>query len=267
MIHGLASLVLGLVRLAFHDPVVFVVLAAALAAPVLFWRQVLGGRAQARRRARALKWRIRLRLRPGAGFASLAELVFRWGRLAAVHHGKRIRPGLGWWARVFSPVTGYAVRLGRAQYFRRVFARGEDQTLILAPQRTGKSGIIADRLLDHPGPAIVTSTRTDLYQLTAGARSHRGPLYVFNPQLVGGLPSTFAFDILGPCRDLVMARRIAGWLTAAIASREANHGNLEWFEKSGDTALMALVWAAAIGGYTITDVYRWVNLDGHEAAL
>lgn len=271
MIGGLLSFVLGIVtgllRFAFHSPVVFLVLVVILAAPVLFWRLVLGGKAQSRRRARALKWRIRLRLRPGAGFASLAELVFRWGRLAAVHHGGRIRPGLGYWVRVFSPVTGYAVRLGRAQYFRRVFARGEDQVLILAPQRTGKSGIIADRLLDHPGPAIVTSTRADLYQLTAGARSHRGPIHVFNPQGVGGVPSTFAFDLLAPCADLVMARRMAGWLTGALAGAGESHGNLEWFENAADSAMMACLYAAAIGGYTITDVYAWTQLQGHETPL
>jgi type IV secretion system protein VirD4 len=164
-------------------------------------------------------------------------------------------------------VTGYAVRLGRAQYGRRVFARGEDQCLILAPQRTGKSGIIADRLLDHRGPAIVTSTRADLYQLTAGSRSRRGPLYVFNPQGVGGIPSTFAFDLLAPCADLVMARRMAGWLTGALAGAGESHGNLEWFENAADSAMMACLYAAATGGYTITDVYGWTQLQGHEDAL
>jgi hypothetical protein len=263
----LAGTVIGLLRLAFHDPVMFLTLVLLLAAPVLFYRVVLGRSAQGRRRARALRWRIRLRLRPGAGFASLAELVFRWGRLAAVHHGGRIRPGLGWWARVFSPVTGYAVRLGRAQYFRRVFARGEDQTLILAPQRTGKTGIIADRLLDHPGPAVVTTTRADLYLLTAGARSRRGPIYVFNPQGVGGIPSTFAFDLLAPCADLVMARRMAGWLTGALATAGESHGNLEWFENAADAAMTACLHAAAIGGYTICDVYAWTQLQGHETPL
>jgi type IV secretion system protein VirD4 len=193
--------------------------------------------------------------------------VFRWGRLAAVHHGGRIRPGLSWWERVFSPVTGYAVRLGRAQYFRRVFARGEDQTLIISAPRTGKSGIIADRLLDHPGPAIVTSTRSDLYQLTAGARSQLGPVYVFNPAGVGGIPSGFSFDLLGPCRDLVMARRMAGWLTGAMAGADSNLGNLEWFTAAADSAMMACLYAAAIGGYTITDVYEWTQLQGHEIPL
>jgi len=255
------------VTLAWHERMAALAAAAFLVAAVVFYRRTLSRTAQSRRRVRALRWRARLRLRPGPGYASLPELWLRWGRLAALHHGRRMRPGMGFRARLFSRATGYAVRLGRAQYFRRVFARGEDQTLILAPQRTGKSGIIADRLLDHPGPAIVTSTRADLYQLTAGARSYRGPLYVWNPQHVGGLPSTFGFDLLGPCRDLVMARRMAGWLTGAIASENASHGNLEWFEKKGDAATMALLYAAATGGYTITDVYRWVQLDGHENAL
>src|SRR5690242_12423944 len=139
MIHGLVSLVLGvalgLLRLAFRSPAAFLVLVSLLAVPVLFWRRVLSRQAQARQRSRALRWRIRLRLRPGAGFASLAELAVRWGFLAAVRHGGRVRPGLTLPQRLFAvPVTAYAVRLGRAQYCRRVFARMEDQCLILAPQ-------------------------------------------------------------------------------------------------------------------------------------
>jgi hypothetical protein len=269
-IAGVARFLIGLVRdlVVFAAHHRFTALAAfgTVVAGFFFYRSVLSRSAQSRRRVRALRWRAKLRLRPGPGYASLPELVLRWGRLAALHHGGRARPGLGYFARMFRRVTDYAVRLGCAQYGRRCLARMEDQQLILAPQRTGKSGIVADRLLDHPGPAIVTSTRADLYQLTAGARSRRGPLYVFNPQHVGGLPSTFAFDLLAPCRDLVMAKRMAGWLTGAIANENANHGNLEWFEKRGDTCAMALLHAAAIGGYTITDVYRWVQLDGHQNA-
>src|SRR5690348_4971124 len=192
------------------------VLLAAVLAGLAFHRVMLSRRAQVRRRTRALRWRVRLRLRPGPGYASLAELWLRWGRLAALNHGRRMRPGMGFRARLFARATDYAVRLGRAQYGRRAYARGEDQTIIIAPQRTGKSGIIADRLLDHPGPAIVTSTRADLYHLTAAARSQRGPVYVFNPQHIGGLPSSFAWDVLAPCADLVMARRMAGWLTKAL---------------------------------------------------
>jgi hypothetical protein len=271
IIGALLRFLLGLVRVlaefAIHHRLTALAAFLAVAAAVIFHRAVLGRSAQSRRRTRALRWRAKLRLRPGPGYASLPEVVTRWGRLAALHHGRRMRPGMGFRARLFSPATAYAVRVGRAQYFRRVFARGEDQTLILAPQRTGKSGIIADRLLDHPGSAIVTSTRADLYQLTAGARSQRGPVYVFNPQHVGGLPSGFSWSLLDPCADLVMARRMASWLTGAMTGADSNLGNLEWFTSAADTALMTMLHAAAIGGYTITDVYAWCQLQGHEAAL
>jgi hypothetical protein len=268
---GAARLLIGAMRdlavFGIHHPVAAALAILALVAAVVFYRRTLSRSAQSRRRTRALRWRIRLRLRPGPGYASLPELVFRWGRLAALFHGRRARPGLRFLARMFSRVTDYAVRLGRAQYGRRCLARMEDQQLLIAPPRTGKSGALADRLLDHPGPAIVTSTRADLYHLTAGARSQRGPLYVFNPQHVGGLPSGFSWNLLDPCADLVMARRMAAWLTGAMSGADSNLGNLEWFTQAADTALMAMLHAAAIGGYTVADVYAWCQLQGHEVPL
>jgi hypothetical protein len=213
-------------------------------------------------RIRSIKWRIRLRMHPGPGFASFAELLFRWSRWAALHHGRRARPGLRLRHRLRSRTTDYAVRLGRGQWFRRAWARFEDQVLVMAAQRTGKSGIVADRILDHPGPVLATSTRADLYDSTAGARALRGPVHVFNPQGVGSIPSSFAWDLLGPCKDLVMARRMASWLKVPDIS-----GDLRWFQDKGDVALMALLWAAAVSGRTILDVYEWVQLHGHAKCL
>lgn len=213
-------------------------------------------------RTRRMRWRIRLRMRPGAGFALVPELALRWGRLAALHHGRRARPGLRLQRRLRARTTGFAVRLGRGQWFRRVYARLEDQVLVCAAPRTGKSGIIADRILDHPGPVLATSTRADLYESTAGARARRGPVWTFNPQDVGGAPSTLKWDLLGPCKDLVMARRMASWLKVPEIG-----GDLQWFQQKGDVALMALLWAAAVTGHTILDVYEWVQLHGHATCL
>jgi type IV secretory pathway TraG/TraD family ATPase VirD4 len=134
--------------------------------------------------------------------------------------------------------------------------------LVLAAQRTGKSGIVADRILDHPGPVLATSTRADLYESTAGARALRGPVHAFNPQGVGGVPSSLAWDLLGPCKDLVMARRMAAWLKVPDIS-----GDIRWFEQKGDVALSALLWAAAVTGRTVVDVYEWVQLAGHKTCL
>jgi type IV secretion system protein VirD4 len=213
-------------------------------------------------RIRRMRWRIRLHLHPGPGFASFAELVLRWGRLAALHHGRRARPGLKLRHRLRTRTTGYAVRLGRGHWLRRCYARLEDQVLICAAPRTGKSGMVADRLLDHPGPVLATSTRADLYESTAGARALRGPVWTFNPQDVGGVPSTLKWDLLGPCKDLVMARRMASWLKVPEIG-----GDLQWFQQKGDVALMALLWAAAVTGRTILDVYEWVQLHGHAVCL
>ena len=213
-------------------------------------------------RIRSIRWRIRLRMHPGPGFASAGELWFRWSRHAAISHGRRARPGLRFRHRLRSRTTDYAVRLGRGQWFRRAYARMEDQVLVMAAQRTGKSGIVADRILDHPGPVLATSTRADLYESTAGARAMRGPVHVFNPQDVGGVPSSLAWDLLGPCKDLVMARRMASWLKVPGIG-----GDLQWFQQKGDVALMALLWAAAVTGGTILDCYEWVQLHGHAKCL
>ena len=277
-----------LVRVLLHDLMrlhpalsVFAVASAAVVFAALFYRTVLGRRAQLRRRTRALRWRTRLRFRPGPGYASLTELVFRWGRLAALSHGRRARPSLRLQHRLFRATTDFAWRLGRAQYFRRCWARLEDQTLTIAPQRTGKTGLLADRLLCHVGPAVSTSTRPDVYQLTAGRRVRGGypwwlrrspwllpaPIYVWNPQNIQGLPSNFAWNMLEPCKDPVMARRMAGWLAHAVLGQNASLGNVEWFAKKGDTALGICLWAAAVSGHSVTDVFRWVQLDGHEELL
>ena len=139
--------------------------------------------------SRRARWRIRFRFKPAPGFASFGELAFRWSRLAAVVHGRRVRPDLGFWARMVCPVTWYAWRLGRAQYFKRVFAPQEHQTAIIAPPRVGKSGFLGEWMLSHRGACVSFTTRADLYELTAGTRAQLGPVHVFNPYGVGGIPS------------------------------------------------------------------------------
>jgi hypothetical protein len=213
-------------------------------------------------RIRRTRWRIRFRLQPGPGFASLPELALRWGRPAALHHGRRARPSLPLYWRLWTRTTDFAVRLGRGPWFRRCYARLEDQVLIMAAPRTGKSGMVADRLLDHPGPVLATSTRADLYEATAGVRGLLGPVRVFNPQGVGAVPSTFKFDLVGPCRDIVAATRMAAWLKTPGVGND-----LKWFQDKGDVALTALLWAAAVTGRSILDIYEWVHLYGHQTCL
>jgi hypothetical protein len=153
-----------------HYAIELLIVLSALAVVVLAVGLVAGGPGADRQRVRILRWRIRLYLRPGPGYANICELAVRWSRLRAVRAGGRARPSMPWWARLLLPMTIYAVRLGRAQFGRRVIASMEDQTIVVASPRAGKSGWLADRIIDHPGAAVATSTRTDSFGNTAALR-------------------------------------------------------------------------------------------------
>jgi hypothetical protein len=261
MIHTALAALAGILGFLVTHPGFTVVLLAAGFSAWAVYRLTISRHALERHRAWAMHWRIWLRLRPGPGFASLTELWLRWGRVAALGHGARARPSLGMWARFRAPSTDYAVRFGRAQYGRRAFGRMADQTLILSPPQQGKSGLLADRIIDHPGPVVSTSTRADLFENTAGLRARRGPVHTFNPLGIGGVPSTFGWNPVAGCEDPATAIRRAQDFTG---DREV--GDLAWWAQKASAALASLLHAAALAPATMTDVYSWVAGEGVKRA-
>jgi type IV secretion system protein VirD4 len=246
-----------MLRLLLHHTTELLIALAVLVAIALMIRLVIGNPRSARNRVRILRWRIRFYLRPGPGYANILELTVRWSRLRAVRIGGRSRPALPWWARMILPVTAYAVRLGRAHLGRRIIASMEDQTLVLAAPRTGKSGWLADRIIDHPGAAVTTTTRTDLFENTAPLRSQHGVLHVFNPEGIGGLLSTFRWNPLQGCEQPAVALQRAASFTAATESKGL-HDMAFWIGKAS-SVLASLLHAAALEGLTMSDVYQWAH--------
>ena len=121
-------------------------------------------------RARQLRIRLHLRLHPGKGFAHLFSLHLRWGRLAALRRSARIRAALPWQDRIADP-AGHSVFLGRACYRHGLRVPLEEHLLIMAPPRTYKTAFLADVILRYPGLVIATSTKADIYHLTAAVRA------------------------------------------------------------------------------------------------
>jgi type IV secretion system protein VirD4 len=244
--------------------ILFAVIAVILIGVPLGYHSTISRSAMTKHRAWAMHWRIWLRLRPGEGFATLTELWFRCSRhYAAFTHGRRARPSYTWLGCLLTRATGYAVRYGRAQAGRRVFGRMQDQQLILSPQQQGKSAMLADRLIDHPGPVISTSTRDDLFRHTAGERGRRGPVDVWNPLGIGGIPSTFGWNIIDGCQDPATAIRRAQDLTGDYPAA----GDMKWWQSKASASLAALLHAAALAPWaTMTDVYSWVNRHGDKQA-
>ena len=244
-------------ELLIHHQTQLLIALGVLLVLALAVRLVIGNPRAARHRVRILRWRIRLYLRPGPGYANILELAVRWSRLRAVRIGRRSRPSLPWWARMVLPVTFYAVRLGRAHLGRRVIAGMEDQALVVAAPRAGKSGWLADRIIDHPGAVMTTSTRTDLYVNTAALRGRHGVLHVFNPEGIGGLPSTFRWNPVRGCEQPAVALQRAASFTAATESRGL-HDMAFWIGKAS-SVLASLLHAAALDGRTMNEVYQWAH--------
>jgi type IV secretion system protein VirD4 len=207
-------------------------------------------------RARHLRLRLHLRLHPGKGFAHLFSLWLRWGRLAALRRSGRIRPALPIWWRIADP-GAHSVFVGRAHYRHRLHVPLEEHLLVMAPPRTFKTAFLADVILRYPGPVIATTTKADIYMLTAAVRAQQGPVHVFNPQHIGGVPSTFCWSPIDGCEDPATAIRRADAFAFAVSQRGVEDGTF-WSAKASDY-LRGYFHAAALARYDLRAVAAWVS--------
>jgi len=235
----------------------------SIVAPLLTF--ILGGTVAAvgvarftRTSALVARWGARTRRK--AGVASTLDVA----RLASAPAARRktaiVRPSfadLTVWQRLRTAPTEVAVPLCRVGLLR-VWSLIEDVLCVFGGPRTGKTGFLAGRVIDAPGAAVVTSTRTDLHDLTAAIRAEqRGPVYVFNAVGLAGLRSTITFDPLTSCGDPVTATERAKDLLAAGRTSGAG-GDREFWTDQAIRALAALLHAAALGGLHMRDVLGWV---------
>ncbi|GAA4820927.1 hypothetical protein GCM10023201_03080 [Actinomycetospora corticicola] len=204
------------------------------------------------------------RSRRKAGVASSVDIARRAGAVAMLAMAAKVRPslaGLSRWERCRVPVAQVAVELVRVGV-QRVWSSVEDVVLIFGGPRTGKTGWLAGRVIDAPGAAVVTSTRTDLLELCAPLRP--GPVYVFNAVGLGDRETTLPFDPLVGCEDPVTAVERATDMVAAT-SRGSASGDAERWDSQARRVLAALLHAAALGQASMWQVLEWVA-DNDQAA-
>ena len=149
--------------------------------------------------------------------------------------------------------------LGRARG-RLVATEPLQAVIVLAPQRTGKSsGIAIPALLEHDGPVIATSIRTDLVEATLARRRRLGTTWIYEPtrQLAGGYP-TAGWDPLHSCGTWQGALRMATRLCEAGQQGAAMHDGAFW-SATAAKLLAPLLYAAAVSDRTMAEVVRWVD--------
>src|SRR5580658_9663689 len=230
--------------------IVLLILAAFFAWAFLPARHLPGNR------ARHLRIRLHLRLHPGKGFAHVFSLWLRWGRLATLRRSGRIRSGIPLWYRIADPGQ-HSVFLGRAHYRHGLRVPLEEHLLIMAPPRTYKTAFLADVILRYPGPVIATTTKADIYHLTAAVRAEHGRVHVFNPQHIGGVASTFCWDPVAGCEDPATAIRRADAFAFAVSQKGVEDGTF-WSAKASDY-LRGYFCAAALAQYDLRAVAAWVS--------
>ena len=207
-------------------------------------------------RARHLRIRLHLRLHPGKGVAHSFSLHLRWGRCAALRRSGRIRPSLPLRYRLIDS-REHSVFLGRAHYRHGLRVPLEEHVLVMAPPRTFKTAFLADVILRYPGPVIATSSKADLFKLSSAVRSLRGPVHVFNPQHIGGIPFTFCWSPVDGCQVPATAIRRADAFAFAVSQKGFEDGTF-WSAKASDY-LRGYFHAAALAQYDLRAVAAWVS--------
>ena len=128
---------------------------------------------------------------------------------------------------------------------------------MMAPPRTYKTAFLADVILRYPGPVIATTTKPDIYALTSAVRAGLGPVHVFNPEYIGGVPSTFCWSPVEGCQDPATAIRRADAFAFAVSQKGVEDGTF-WSAKASDY-LRGYFHAAALADYDLRAVAAWVS--------
>ena len=242
--------------------------AAAWLALVFVWWAFVPRSRLARNRVRRQNIRLRLRLHPGRGQATLFELHRHWGRLASARKARYARPNLTRAERLLRP-DEHSVLLGRAQYRHALRLPVEEHAAVFSPPRTGKTGWLSTAVLHYPGPVLSTTTRADVYRDTVRARSAIGRVDVFNPQRIGGVASSMRFDVIRGCEDPSVAIRRAEAFASAVSAKGVEGGEF-WAQKCADY-LRALFFAAAYARrrgsmFGLAATARWALTDSSREA-
>jgi type IV secretory pathway TraG/TraD family ATPase VirD4 len=104
-----------------------------------------------------------------------------------------------------------------------------------------------------------------MYALTSGVRAGRGPVHVFNPQGLGGIPSTFRWSPIDGCTDASTAIRRGNAFAQAIGTEGTEDGSF-WSTTAGG-CLRAMFAAAALAQADMRLVTQWIRAQRTEDAL
>ena len=206
--------------------------------------------------AAGIRWWVRRH--PQRGFASRAHLKDTLAERAVIARAPAVRPSLAGSKAVRLQDAG--VLIGRAvPSGMRVGCSAEDSVLLLAAPRTGKtSSVVIPWLHGWPGPALVTSIRSDVLLSTVVPRRARGPAAVMAPTGMISWPDRLSWDLACGCASFDKARTRADVMVTVGKSAETSDStDGGYFAMSATNLLAGWLHAAALSGGGARDVVKW----------
>ncbi|MFD8386575.1 type IV secretory system conjugative DNA transfer family protein [Streptomyces sp. NPDC059679] len=197
---------------------------------------------------------------PRPGFASKTEIRQEMSARHARKMVEQTRPSLAGRAKR-APTTDYAVPLGRLRSGGgpgSIWGTPEQNFLLLAPSRQGKSIILNSMIYRWAGAVVHTSSKVVDHLATKALRELLGPVWVWDPLGLSDLQAlnTFRWDPIRGCEQREIAIQRAAYL---LYGSRANPGAgvEEFFKSTACEVLSRFLHAAALGHKTMMDVYGW----------
>lgn len=149
-----------------------------------------------------------------------------------------------------------------------LFGQSEDTTVVIAPPRSGKSARLASgRILDAPAAFMATSTRPDLFDITAGSIEEAGDrkVWVFDVFGMSGWGRVARWNPIAGAEDIEVALRRGKAWAGAQPMKGVKGG--DWFNTRAGNILGRLFFIAAISGRDMEKVVEWAhNLETQDIA-
>ena len=145
-----------------------------------------------------------------------------------------------------------------------MYTSWEDMAIVLAGPRSGKSLCYAiPAVMSAPGPCLATSNKGDILDVTRPVREHDHPdanIWVFDPERIADphrQRAPWVWDLIASVQSITDAKRIADcW---RYASGQPQTGGDDFFPGTAAQQLADYLFAAHLGGCSVSDVFRWCS--------